>query len=174
MVVEESNEVNHLYIPDESTFKQEKRKTAGEHYLDLMQKNPEEVDVVEMQQEMQKDWIKNLIECVDANKKVFPEDFYVVIETKREVILANVIRNYFIGRKSCPTPNYDNTVWKYHRGEDRLEFLWVIPSRETCKVYMTNKDKVDPAEYELLSFIQQFADGTLLNKCKKLNGEFES
>lgn len=163
-----------IIIPDAGTYEQPKRKTAGEHYLELMQKNPEEIDVVEMQQEMQKDWMKNIIECVDTNKKKFPGDFYVVIETKREVILSNVIRNYFIGRQSCPTPNYDNTVWKYHRDEDRLEFLWVIPSRETCYTYLGQKDKVDPSEYELLKLIQDFADGTLLKKCKELNGEYQS
>ena len=157
--------------PGFKSVEPEKKKTAGEHYLDLLSKAPEEIDVVEMQREMQKDWEKNIVACVDSHKKIFPGDFYVVITTKRERILSTVVRNYFSARMSCPTPNYEQTVFKYHRDEDRLEFIWVVPDRETCVVYLNNAHEVDPKEYELLGMIRDFADGTLFRECKKRNGE---
>ena len=157
--------------PGFKSVEPEKKKTAGEYYLDLLNKSPEEIDVVEMQREMQKDWEKNIVACVDNHKKIFPDDFYVVITTKRERILSTVVRNYFSARMSCPTPNYEQIVYKYHRDDDRLEFIWSVPDRETCVVYLNNAQEVDPSEYELLKMIRDFADGTLFKECKKRNNE---
>jgi len=87
--------------------------------------------------------------------------------------MPNVIRNYFYGRRSCPTPNYDQVVYKYHFKDDNLEFLWVIPSREICKHMMAHAIEIDPSEWQLLTYVQKFADGSLFKLAKKLNGEKE-
>jgi len=55
--------------------------------------------------------------------------FYVCVITKKERLMDNVLRNYFLARSTCPTPQYDQTVYKYHRDSGAIQFLWVLPSK---------------------------------------------
>ena len=81
--------------------------------------------------------------------------------------------NYFYARLSCPTPDYDQTLYKYSHKQESLTFLWVIPSRDTCQLLKDNALQVVPEERELLGFVLNFADGSLFKLAKKLNGEVE-
>ena len=54
------------------------------------------------------------------------KDFYIVLIT----IIDRVLRQPRIiplARKSCPTPVYKQSVWKYKHTSAYLEFLWSIP-----------------------------------------------
>lgn len=149
-----------------------KKKTVGQAAVELQEKKPDTRDPIELQREMQKDWEENLIEALNRGKKLFHDNFYVVIETKKERLLQNVIRNYFFARKSCPTPAYDQTVYRY-LNNDIVEFLWVIPSKDTCQLFKENALLIAPEEQELLQYVLLFEDGTLLQHAKKLNNEIE-
>lgn len=145
--------------------------TVGKLARDLLLKNDVLPTPNEQKDEQLKEYEKNVEICVKDSKKKFIGDFYVVVLTKKERLLQNVIRNYFYGRVSCPTPDYDQIVYKYDKKSDSLDFLWVIPDRNTCHYLGTYSHKVDPSQWELLSFIFQFADGSLFKLAKKLNGE---
>lgn len=147
------------------------RDTVGKIATDLAKKAPDSTNPVELQKEMHKDYIDNLIECVESGKKERAEDFFIVVETKREKLLTNVLRNFFYHRHSCPTPNYDQAVYRYNRRDDKVEFLWVLPSQDASWHLLENKHLVVPAEMELLKFVLQMEDGTLGLLSKKLNGE---
>ncbi len=147
------------------------RETVGKIATDLSQKAPETRDPIEQMREQLTDYDKNIIECIESHKKQYTTDFYVIVITKKERLLQNVIRNYFTARLSCPTPEYDQVVYKYKRNEDSIDFLWVVPSKDTCQLLLANKHQVVPEEYGLLNYIIQFADGTLFALAKKLNGE---
>ena len=98
-------------------------------------------------------------------------DFYVVVNTKKERLMDNVIRNYFYHRKSCPTPEWDQVVYKYKYSSGELEFMWVVPSMHTCKMFKENLLSIDKKEKELLQFVLDYEDGTLFRLAKKENGE---
>lgn len=151
--------------------KQIKRDTVGKIALDLQQKTPDTNDPIELQREMQKDFERNVLECVERGKKLFSGDFFVVVETKKERLFQNVLRNYFIPRETCPTPTYDNAVYHYKKFTDSLEFLWVIPSKDTCELFLNNVLHIPEDQKELLNYIIDFANGTLFQKAKKLNKE---
>lgn len=119
------------------------------------------------------EWDKNIFECVDKFKALFPHDFYIVVITKKERLLDNVLRNYFTGRISCPTPDYDQTVYRFDRRDDVLEFLWVIPSKDACLYLKSNVLSIPPEERQLLGYVLDFSDGILFNMAKQLNGESE-
>ena len=138
---------------------------------ELKQKAPETRSPIELEQEMHKDYIKNLLETHAEGKKTMPGDFFIIVLTKKERLLDNVLRNYFFARESCPTPDYDQSVYHYKHLDDRIEFLWVIPSKDTCHLLLENKHLIAPSEYELLTFVLKFADGSLGALMKKLNGE---
>lgn len=145
--------------------------TVGEIYLDLEKKDPCSQDPIELEREMHTDYEKNIYECIERAKKVFPFNFYVVVITKKERLMKNVLRNYFSYRKSCPTPQWDQAVYCYNYNGDGIEFLWVIPSKDTCKLFLNNALSIASEEKELLKYILDFEDGTLLRKSKGLNGE---
>ena len=122
---------------------------------------------------MHKDYEKNIFECVTTHKKVFFTDFYIVVLTKKERLMKNVIRNYFLARHSCPTPDYGQTVYRYNRKKDIINFMWVIPSKDSCYLLKDNALEVVPEERELLKYVLDFADGTLMKWAKKLNNEIK-
>lgn len=150
----------------------QKRDTVGKISTELLQQQ-DSIDHTAAEQgaEMLKDWDKNMLEAIENGKAAYHGDFYVVVETKKEPLMKNVLRNYFFTRQSCPTPRFDTTVYKYHRNDGIVEFLWVIPCVDVYEDFKNNALQV-PAEFkELLQYVLDFADGTLLRKCLILNGE---
>lgn len=149
------------------------RPTVGKISSDLLQKESPTRDPIELEREMHKDYEVNVWKCIERSRKDFHGDFYVVVVTKKERLMPNVLRNYFIGRSSCPTPEYDQTVYHYHKTDDHIEFLWVIPSKDTCELMRNNALQIADDEKRLLYYVLSFYDGSLLKKSKKLNREKE-
>lgn len=149
------------------------RSTVGKIAYDLMLKDPESRDPIELQREMQKEYIKELMYCAQTHKKIFDADFYIVVITKNEKLMPNVFRNYFYARLTCPTPDYDQSVFIYNRELDIIKYVWTIPCKDACIYLINNSSRVDAQEQDLLSFVTDFANGTLYKKAKKLNGELE-
>lgn len=152
----------------------EKKETVGKVATDLLAKADDKHTVIDQMEENLSDYDKNVWLCVDNAKKTYLNDFYVVVETKKERLLENVIRNFFFARLSAPTPTWDQTVYKYHRKRDCLEFLWVVPSKDTCEYLTFHRHVVVESERDLLKFVLSYNDGTLLKIAKKLNGEADN
>lgn len=149
----------------------EKREKIGKISYDLWNKTPEAADATEQMREQLNEYDKKLFACVAEGKKKFPaDDFFLVVITKKERLMPNVIRNYFFPRHTCPTPNYDQTVYKYSANGE-IEFIWTIPKKEAC-LYLI-KNALEVKERELLGFVLDFADGTLMKKAMILNKEIE-
>jgi len=163
-------------------------KTVGSVATELKKSDNSTINPQEIQQAQEKEYLDNLVwavnharkkvECVDVDCKQVCEkrdamigDFYIVGVLKKEKLLDNVLRNYFIPTLSCPTPHFDQTLYKYRADRDDIEFVWVIPDKETCEVFKENKDKIVPEERSLLKFVLEYYDGTLFQLAKKLNGE---
>ena len=150
------------------------RKTVGELSQDLLKKQFDTRDPIELQREMQQEYLDNLVVCVEKNKNQFKGNFYVVVITKKEPLMPNVLRNYFFARTSCPTPDYDQTVYRYNASAQEVEYVWCIPDRETCFVFLENKGKVIFEETELLQTIIDFDNGLLYKLAKKFNNESDN
>ncbi len=148
-----------------------RKKTIGEYAVALQSQTPDTQDPIELQREMQQDYISNLIECVETNKKEIQGDFYVVVLTKMERLLTNVFRNFFFARNTCPTPDYDQAVYVYKSVSEHLEYLWCIPDRDTSFSLKKQALQVVDEEKALLQHILDFDDGTLYTLCKRLNKE---
>lgn len=151
----------------------ERKETVGQIVTDLLAKSPESTDPIEIQRATEKEYLDNLAQCVETNKKHYSNDFFIVVITKAEKLMPNVFRNYFFARKSCPMPNYDQTVYIYNSKMERIEYIWSVPCRDTVYLFGYNRDKIDPSEYQLLQFVLDFMDGTLDRLCVKYNNEIE-
>ena len=105
------------------------REPVGKIALKLREKEPDTRNPIEQMRENLTDYEKNVHECIARYKKEFLSDFYVVVLVKKERTMQNVIRHYFIARHSCPTPNYDQAVYKYNATSCVIDFIWVVPSK---------------------------------------------
>jgi hypothetical protein len=146
-------------------------KTVGEVSLELSQKPVESQDPIELQREMTQDYLRNLLECVESFRETTMGDFYVIVITKNERLMPNVFRNYFTARYSCPTPEYDQAVYKFDSEGEEITLLWVIPSKDACIHLRANAPRVHESEKQLLQYVLDFADETLYHLSKKLNSE---
>jgi len=151
----------------------DKKDTVGKIALDLMSQPQENQDSIAQTREMLSDYEKNFYEAFKRGKAQFNGDFYLVVLTKKERTMQNVIRNYFLVRESCPTPNNDQIVYRYDNKKDIADLLWVIPCEHACEHYRLNPLGVPKEERALFQNILDFHDGSLLRKCKKLNGELK-
>lgn len=147
------------------------RETVGKISSELMQKAPDTHDPIALERAMQEDYMKELLHCIDLGYSQYHGSFFVVVITKNERLMPNVFRNYFTSRASCPTPDYDQTVFRYNREAERIEYIWTIPSKDACYHLKDNALIVAPEERELLRYVLEFADGTLFRVAKKWNSE---
>lgn len=175
-------------------------KTVGSQIVDERSKNIDNylVEVIELQREIQKKLAQKIADFFNhysidgscsssgscdcdtrwgfiSHRGSIVGDFFLEILNKREKALTQTLSaGKFKPRRSCPTPSCDQTVYYYNSTNKDVEFIWTIPDRDTCLYFIANKTLVDPEEWQLLDFILKFNDGSLLEVCKKLNGEYES
>ena len=148
---------------------EDKKETVGKIATDLIEKGEHNPDVIAQQREMLKDYENQVLIAVENGKRQFNGDFYVVVSTKKEKLLQNVIRNYFYPRESCPSPQHDQIVYRYIRREDMFEIIWVLPNKQACEIYRNDPINVPKEERDLLLDILSYYDGSLLKKCMELN-----
>lgn len=145
--------------------------TIGEEALKLQEKTDEKTNPIEMQREMHKSFEEEFTVCFERGKKTFEGDFFITVLFKKERHLQNIVRQYFIPRASCPTPDFDQSVWHYHKKSDELEFLWTIPDSNTCSMLMLNSSSL-PLEYlPMLQYVEEYACGKLDILARNLNKE---
>jgi hypothetical protein len=146
------------------------REKIGKISTDLLVK-PEITNPIDQAYECLTEYDKNIFECIDAHKGTYKGNFYIVVLTKKERLMQNVIRNYFMARSTCPSPDFDQVVYHYNALDESIEFLWVLPSKDTCEYLKFHMLLLPSEQKELLGFVLSFYDGSLTKLCKKLNGE---
>lgn len=155
-------------------WKKKHRIPIGKIAEEVAQKVDEkQPDVIEQTAENLTDYEKNIFKCFETHKDKFDGDFYIVVSTKADRILKNIMINYFSARKTCPSPNFDQTVYIYKRHDDLIDLVWTIPAPNVCIYLKQNALKLPKDHQEIIKFVLDFEDGTLLQKAKTLNKEFE-
>lgn len=172
-----------MILPENLPPMEEKKTTVGEESLKLLtqsigEKGP---DAIELQQEVhrgsnsKKSYEEEVWDTVDRgrNDPEIEGDFYVIVLVKKERHLKNVVRQFFFYRKSCPTPEFDQTVYKYHRKADEIEFIWTIPNNATCMFLPKMGSDLPDDQQLLLEMVNAFNKGDLYRKARALNKEEE-
>jgi len=131
----------------------------------------ETTDVRELGSSMTKTYLKDITKAAEDGKKGYAGDFFVVVILRVENAFRNVVRRMSIARQTCPTPDYDQSVWMYNKNKDSLEFLWCIPSKRMCIDLIENMNISDVEHIQLIRNILDFRDGTLFEKAQILNKE---
>ena len=146
------------------TLETEPRKTVGQISTELLAKGDQKQGVIETQQEMMKNYNDELIKCALEGKEIYGTEkiFYICVQTRRERLLSNVIRNMFYTRQTRPRPAYDLALYHFEPKSEQLRFVWCIPDQETVQrmidpMYIPTRD-----EMQLHEFCQWFEKGVLV------------
>lgn len=166
-----------------------KRPTLGSIVYDIAQKKEENLSVIEVQRELQKDCPNELVNCVlHAQKKIecfdtcdkdyckgreaFTGSFYIeMIPIDVPLMLNKAYRFKYIPKKACPTPNYDQYLFYYNDQSEQIEFIWSVPDRGTCYHLLENAHLVVAEEKQLLENVQAYSNGLLFQIMKERNKE---
>lgn len=149
----------------------EKKITAGQASIEAMAKAPESRDPIELQREMLKEYCDNVIKCAQDGIKYYKKTFYIVVITKKERLMQNIIRSYYFHRQTCPTPDWDQAVYSFEPISHTFTELWVIPAQDIADMLYYNALSVIDEEKQLLQYVLRFYNGDLLLEAKRLNGE---
>ncbi len=146
--------------------------TFGEQYLKGIQSDSGQTSVKDIRDGILTEWDQNVLEVVQKTRAIEPtRHFYVCVTTKREYLAPNTIRNYFESKYACPTPQFEQVVYKIHTGGTNISLLWVIPNKDAC-IYLTlNALTVSPEERQLLEYVLRFNKGELDQLAQQENGE---
>jgi hypothetical protein len=154
----------------------ENKKLAGQKILehDTLALDFED-DIVEYRRAMEPDIMDSIYKAVDKSRFTdgyYNKDFYVVLITTGDRVLRQP-KIISLVRKSCPTPVYKQSVWKYINATGKLEFLWSIPDAILYYHILKNQDKylLDKETMDLARFVILMESGELLEWVKKENGE---
>ena len=147
-------------------------KTFGQQYLEGIQKDSGKAPVQDIRDGILTDWDKNVLEVIQKTRKIEPtRHFYVCVTTKREYLLKNTIRNYFESKYDCPTPQFEQVVYKIHQNSDQPMLMWVLPNKDACIYLKNNALLVSPDERQLLEWVLAFDKGKLDQLAQIENGE---
>jgi hypothetical protein len=139
------------------------KETVGHASLRLLSKSNQSPErVVDLQHEMQRKYVDNLIEAAKNGENAFgtKKPFYVCVQTRRERLMQNVIRNQFYPRQTRPIPQYDLALYHYDPKDEKLSFVWCIPDKETT--WELASRKVDDDQNQLSYFCECFLNNTLI------------
>ena len=150
-----------------------KEKTVGQlsYEASLLEKEP--IRVQEQTAKMHEEYGDELMRAIQKGIETYPGEpiFFIEDITRQERLMMNVIRHTLIPRLTCPTPNYDQTVYRIIVKDQAIEYIWSLPDRISCITYLENMPIVVDEERELAQFILDFRDGRLELLAQQLNGE---
>ena len=155
-------------MDDKKTFGQQVNEHRAQKHEDLD-------DVIEYRRMMEPEIIKNIDDTI-ANAKdkdlYKGHDFYVVLLMKTER-MGVVPRTWVLARRSCPTPTYQQHVWKYHHESGTKEFLWGIPDQILYWHIYHNMSRYlrDQETFALASNVLMMEDGSLEEFVSRENDE---
>ncbi len=139
------------------------RKTVGEEAVERLENPDLGQGIVDTQKEIDKEYFTEVYKCAQKQKD-WDKPFYVVVHIKIEQLMHNVIRRYFFARQTLPTPQWDQTVWRYYPKTGNCEFVWVLPDVKTAQWMASDPMSIPEEQLQLYGFVQDCLDQTLLKK----------
>ena len=130
----------------------------------IMTQRDDKQSVIDTQREMFKGYFDQLVQAAQRGEQLHGNEhsFYVCVQTRRERLLTNVIRNQFYTRTTRPIPTFDLSLYHYDPKTEALHFVWCIPDPATVQYLLANAATLPQDHAALIGFCQSFTDGTLI------------
>lgn len=127
------------------------------------------VPVSEVTNAQQQNYVPSLLEAVGRGCSDHAGTFYVEVLLKQDEENYKQYKYSFKIQKLCPYPNYDQSVFRYNRDKEQIEFVWTLPDQDTARHLIKHRTEVVEEEKELLNFVVAFGVGKLRELCEKWN-----
>ena len=114
-------------------------------------------------------------EAVDAFEKLNVDVCFIEVRYKSTGALGhNTTDKLFIGRRTCPTPDYNQDAFRVHN-DGSIEYLWSLPTKLDVYIILEEKFKLalDPEYSELVKMVLDFSDGTLLRLAQTFDAQYD-
>lgn len=124
---------------------------VGQAVVDILSTDQPEQSVEDTLEAYGPKYAEEIEKCITDNHKKLGFPFYVFVITKKEMWAVNLLRNFFIARKTAPEglnmmtgyPNATKTLYKVF-SSDRVELVWSLPGIDDCKNIIKNPQLHDP------------------------------
>ena len=136
------------------------KRTVGEEAVERLTNPDTKQGIVDTEREANKEYMPQIEKCIQEHATL-DKPFYVVVHVKKEQLLENVMRRYFLARMSLPTPQWDQDVWRYDPSTGDLEYLWSLPDENTAKWMAATPLEVPLEQHDLRNFVLNFLDKKL-------------
>ncbi|NGX57238.1 MAG: hypothetical protein K940chlam3_00124 [Chlamydiae bacterium] len=138
----------------------QKKPTVGEKAYELLSQPSEPVEIGDIQREADKEFVKEMEDIIRTHTK-FASKYYIQIILKKEPLMPNAIRRYFVKRHSKPDADYDTTLYSYDNQKGQLYFHWTVPDPTSCHYLLTHESSLPDEERPLLEMVKKFSVGML-------------
>lgn len=130
-----------------------KGQRVGQALSDVWDKDQSAQSVEETLEEWGPDFALQLEQCIQDNKEKYKGPFFIFVLTKKEMWAQNLVRNWFIARKTEPSKadmmadyaHATKTLYKIDAIRGRLDLLWTLPGIEDCKSIARTPESYDPS-----------------------------
>ena len=153
-------DTSEIIIPDKYDYNRfgVKAKRVGQAALDILAHDNPDQTVEQTLDAFGPDYARQMEECIDTNKTKFKDPFYILVLTKKEPWISNVLRNYFVGRQTPPHafqmmeeyPNHTKTLYIVNARKGQVKLLWSLPGFADCITVAKNPHLYSP---ELVTWI---------------------
>lgn len=145
------------------------KETVGQASHRLLCNKDTKQGIVDTQREVDKGYFEECQKCIERKPhSEWKDPWYLIVINKKERLMENVVRRYFFGRQSLPTPEYDQTVWKFYPQSGNLRYVWTIPCKNTCLWMYNNQNEIPEEHKELGKFVVDFMENRLYDVSLKI------
>jgi hypothetical protein len=136
-----------------------KGKRAGQAVVDILSRDNPSCTVQDVIDGYAPDFLKHFETAVENGSRQYEGEFHIFVLSKKEMWAVNLVRNWFIPRKSAPDslemmiwyPHHTKTLYKVNPKIGEVGLQWSVPGLEECKSILKNKDIYAP---ELVKWIE--------------------
>ena len=132
-----------------------KGQRVGQAVVDILSQNQAPQTVEETLDEFGRDYLRNIQETADRERKNYDGTFYIFSLLNKDLHyfgVENVLRHWTIPRKTAPDPaqmlvdykNHTKTLFAVDPHQGEITLLWTIPSYEDCKSIRKHPESHDP------------------------------
>jgi len=136
-----------------------KAKRVGQAALDLVSKDPQPQTVGETIDAFGPKYAEEIEKAIEDNKDKYKSPFYILVLTKKEYLIINAVRNWFIARQTAPYafdmmeqyPEHTKTLYIVDARQGKIKILWSLPGFQDCITVAKNPHLYAP---ELIRWIE--------------------
>ena len=129
-----------------------KGKRVGQAALDLISKDQPYQTAGDTIDAFGPRYAEEVQKTVEQNRKKYHSPFYLLVFTKKEYLIINAVRNWFVARQTAPYafdmmqqyPEHTKTLYIVDAEKGKIKLLWSLPGFSDCITVASNPDIYSP------------------------------